>query len=78
MNTHKRTRATIAAAAVSLALVAGCGNRVDHDAVVAVGNGYGPVDAERDNSGAIVPGAITDPGAVVPGAVDPGACLLYT
>jgi branched-chain amino acid transport system substrate-binding protein len=70
MNTHKRTRATIAAAAVSLALVAGCGNRVDHDAVVAVGNGYGPVDAERDNQGAIVPG--TDTGAVAPGAVDPG------
>lgn len=72
MNTHKRTRGMIAAAAVSLALVAGCGNRVDHDAVVAVGNGYGPVDAERDNS-AVVPGAVTDPGAVVPGVVDPGA-----
>ena len=39
-----------AVAALSLALVSGCGgNRVSHDRVVAVGNGYGAaeVDAER-------------------------------
>ncbi|HUR75359.1 MAG TPA: ABC transporter substrate-binding protein [Sporichthya sp.] len=72
-NLSRNKRTTIAIAAVSLALVAGCGNRVDHDAVVAVGNGYGPVDAERDNQGALVPGTATGPGVVAPGAVDPGA-----
>ncbi len=68
---QKSTRAAFLAGAVALALVAGCGNRVDHEQVAAVGNGYGPVDAARDNSGAaVVPGAV-DPNAGAPG-VDPG------
>lgn len=72
MSRARSTQRTIAATVLGLALVAGCGNRIDHDQIAAVGNGYGPVDAERDNAGAIVPGAI-DPGTgAVPGAVDPG------
>lgn len=73
MSRHKKRSTTLAIVAVSLALVAGCGNRVDHEAVAAVGNGYGPVDAERDNTGTIAPG-VTAPGtgAVASGAVDPG------
>jgi branched-chain amino acid transport system substrate-binding protein len=65
----------VAVSVAALAFVAGCGNRVDHDAVVAVGNGYGPVDAARDNQGAAaVPGTTGDAatGAVDPGTVAPG------
>ena len=71
---HPSTRAALVATAACLALVAGCGNRVDHDRVVAVGNGYGPVDATQDNQSAIVPG-VADPGvgAVAPGALAAGA-----
>jgi branched-chain amino acid transport system substrate-binding protein len=40
-----------AVAALSLALVAGCGgNRVSHDRVVAAGNGYGPAAADQNKS----------------------------
>ncbi len=66
-------RAALVAGGACLALVAGCGNRVDHDRVVAVGNGYGPVEATRANQSAITPGA-ADPGVgvVAPGAVASG------
>ena len=65
----KKTR-IVAVSVAALAFMAGCGNRVDHDAVVAVGNGYGPVDANRDNQGAAqVPGTT---GGATTGAVDPG------
>ncbi|HEY2832766.1 MAG TPA: ABC transporter substrate-binding protein [Sporichthyaceae bacterium] len=49
---RRRTRMTVAAvAALSLALVTGCGgNRVNHDRVVAAGNGYGPAAADENKS----------------------------
>lgn len=66
----KKTR-IVAVSLTCLSLLAACGNRVDHDAVVAVGNGYGPVDAARDNQAAAnVPGT-TSAGAAT-GAVNPG------
>ncbi|GAA0608899.1 hypothetical protein GCM10009547_08630 [Sporichthya brevicatena] len=68
------TRAALVACGVCLALVAGCGNRVDHERVVAVGNGYGPVDAARNNQGAVVPGAAAPgTGAVAADVPAPGA-----
>ena len=69
--------------AVVVALVAGCGNRQPHEAVVAVGNGYGPVAVDpAAAAGAAVgtaPGQVAAPGAVASGpapsvaAVAPGA-----
>ena len=72
----RRSRVTVAAvAALSLALVAGCGgNRVNHDRVVAVGNGYGPaasdenkslIQAAADAAAAKVAGQIPAAGAAV-------------
>ncbi|MGQ0625661.1 MAG: ABC transporter substrate-binding protein [Sporichthyaceae bacterium] len=64
----------VAVSVAAVVVIAGCGNRVDHEAVVAVGNGYGPVDAARDNQGASGAGAAAAGSAPVsPGAVDPGA-----
>ncbi len=76
-----RSRRVVAAAALAcLAFTAGCGNRVPHDRVAAVGNGYGPVDAQSDNAagipapGAVDPGIGADPAVAAPGAVaTPGA-----
>jgi branched-chain amino acid transport system substrate-binding protein len=61
-----RTGAAVAAAAVLL--VAGCGNRVPHDRVVAVGNGYGPVNAQQAEQSV---DAAADATAAVPGAGQP-------
>lgn len=61
-----RPRARVPVAVLSaLAVVslAGCGNRVPHDKVEAVGNGYGPVAASQAD-GAAVPGGLTPPGVV--------------
>ncbi|WP_019873924.1 ABC transporter substrate-binding protein [Sporichthya polymorpha] len=74
-----RTRQVAAAALIgALALAAGCGNRVPHEQVAAVGNGYGPVDAQSDNAAGapVAPGAVpgADAGAgVAPGVAVPGA-----
>lgn len=67
-----RTRVSIAAlSTVAVVSVAACGNRVDHAAIEAVGNGYGPVAASEANgatTGAttVVPGTATDPSVVAP------------
>lgn len=62
--TRTRTRVPVAvASALAVVSLAGCGNRVPHDQVEAVGNGYGPVAASQAD-GTAVPGAVTPPGAV--------------
>lgn len=72
-----RARVPVAVvSAVAVVSMAGCGNRVPHDKVEAVGNGYGPVAAAQANGatvpgGVSAPGAVTDTGAVTP--VVPGA-----
>jgi branched-chain amino acid transport system substrate-binding protein len=68
---------------LAFALIAGCGNRVDHERVVAVGNGYGPVDAAAQGAVPIAPGTtdgagapgVGSPGVVAPAGAAPGAAV---
>jgi branched-chain amino acid transport system substrate-binding protein len=73
MNTSgaRHVKAMAATAALSLALVAGCGgSRVDHDRVVAVGNGYGPAAAEAAAAAAPVADAAQAPAVADSTATD--------
>ncbi|HVE25843.1 MAG TPA: ABC transporter substrate-binding protein, partial [Sporichthya sp.] len=74
---HTRPRRVVAAALVALTLTAGCGNRVPHDRVAAVGNGYGPVDAQSDNavSAPVTPGALGGGVGISPDTGVPGTTV---
>ncbi len=77
---RRRVRVAVAATLATLMLAAGCGNRVPHEEIAAVGNGYGPVDAAGDRDamtvgrGAPAGGEVTDvAGLGAAPAATPGA-----